>query len=205
LRRLNDRYRRAPLSYGFAFRWIRNSQEDFYLFERNLVSGLVWRAIVYGCGPVARPEKRHRRLWVEMTRRRAAAYGHRAFNAGFPAMNPIGRPSQPDPQMTYGGMLGTGHCMRGLNCLRAARFPHRLGRLIESYSRRVSTLPPSKGFREEERFSSRFVDSLSGRLAVECASLPGLNHRVRCLGSLARGRHWQPICPGYPSLPGGHR
>jgi len=32
-----------------------------------------------------------------MTRRRAAAYGHRAFNAGFPAMNPIGRPSQPDP------------------------------------------------------------------------------------------------------------
>lgn len=32
-----------------------------------------------------------------MTRREVAAYGHRAFNAGFSAMNPIGRTSQPDP------------------------------------------------------------------------------------------------------------
>lgn len=38
---------------------------------------------------------------VETTRRRAAAYGHRAFNAGFPALNPIGRPSQPDPQLPF--------------------------------------------------------------------------------------------------------
>jgi hypothetical protein len=36
-------------------------------------------------------------LGVETTPRRVAAYGHRAFNAGFPAINPIGRPSQPDP------------------------------------------------------------------------------------------------------------
>jgi len=36
------------------------------------------------------------------TRRRAAAYGHRAFNAGFPAMNPIGRPSQPDTLLSFG-------------------------------------------------------------------------------------------------------
>lgn len=41
------------------------------------------------------------RFWVEMTRRRLAAYGHRAFNAGFPAMNPIGRLSQPDPLLTF--------------------------------------------------------------------------------------------------------
>ena len=36
-----------------------------------------------------------------MTRRRVAAYGHRAFNAGFPAMNPIGRLSQRDPLQTF--------------------------------------------------------------------------------------------------------
>jgi hypothetical protein len=34
-------------------------------YRRALLSGLVWRATVYRCGPVARPEKRHRRLWVE--------------------------------------------------------------------------------------------------------------------------------------------
>jgi hypothetical protein len=39
-------------------------------------------------------------LWVETTRPRAAAYGQRAFNAGFPAMNPICRPSEPDPFQT---------------------------------------------------------------------------------------------------------
>jgi hypothetical protein len=30
-----------------------------------------------------------------------AAYGQRAFNAGFPAMNSIGRPSQPDPEEPF--------------------------------------------------------------------------------------------------------
>ena len=49
LRRLNDRYRRA------------------------LLSGHVWRATAYGCGPVARPEKRHRRLWVGTRHRRTSA------------------------------------------------------------------------------------------------------------------------------------
>lgn len=33
-----------------------------------------------------------------MTHQRAPASGHRTFNVGFPAMNPKGRSSQPDPQ-----------------------------------------------------------------------------------------------------------
>ncbi len=39
-------------------------------------------------------------LRVETTRRRAAACGHRVFIAGFPAMNPIGWSSQPDPLLS---------------------------------------------------------------------------------------------------------
>jgi hypothetical protein len=34
-----------------------------------------------------------------MTHQRVAASGHRTFNAGFLAMNPNGRPSQPDPKL----------------------------------------------------------------------------------------------------------
>jgi len=41
----------------------------------------------------------HRRVWVETTHHRVAAYGHRTFNAGFLAMNLQGRPSQPDPEL----------------------------------------------------------------------------------------------------------
>jgi len=43
-------------------------------------------------------EKPDRRVWVEMTRPRAAASGHRTFNVGYPTMNPMGRPSQSDPK-----------------------------------------------------------------------------------------------------------
>ena len=39
-----------------------------------------------------------RRLRVEMTPWRTAAYGHRTFNVGFLAMNPRGRLSQSDPK-----------------------------------------------------------------------------------------------------------
>jgi hypothetical protein len=40
--------------------------------------------------------------WVEMTHPRVAAYRHRTFNAGFLAMNPKARPSQPDPELPFG-------------------------------------------------------------------------------------------------------
>ena len=36
-----------------------------------------------------------------MTHPRVAAYWHRTFNAGFLAMHPKARPSQPDPEPTY--------------------------------------------------------------------------------------------------------
>lgn len=45
-------------------------------------------------------QRRPRPLRVETTRRRAAACGHRVFNAGFAAMNPNCWPSQPDPLLS---------------------------------------------------------------------------------------------------------
>ena len=43
-------------------------------------------------------EMSERLRWVEMTHQRVAAHGHRIFNASFLALNPNGRPSQPDPK-----------------------------------------------------------------------------------------------------------
>jgi len=40
-------------------------------------------------------------FWVEKTRWRTAAYGHRTFNVGFLAMNPKVRLSQPDPLLPF--------------------------------------------------------------------------------------------------------
>ena len=39
-----------------------------------------------------------RQVWVEMTHRRAAAFGKRTSRGGFPAVNPRSRRSQPDPE-----------------------------------------------------------------------------------------------------------
>ncbi len=62
------------------------------------------------------------RFRVETTRRRAAACGHRAFNAGFPAMNPIGRPSQPDPSATYAALNSSSRSSRSDPSRRAYGF-----------------------------------------------------------------------------------
>lgn len=62
-------------------------------------------------------------LWVETTRRRAAAYGHRAFNAGFPAMNPIGRPSQPDPNPPFGSLQSCPMLSVGFSCFASTKQP----------------------------------------------------------------------------------
>ena len=57
-----------------------------------------------------------------MTHRRVAAYWYRTFNAGFLAMNPEARPSQPDPELilvvtkdsAYWLNDDATHCRRGI-------------------------------------------------------------------------------------------
>ena len=51
-------------------------------------------------------------LWVETTRRRAAAYGKRISSGGFPAMSPSRRRSQTDPVPTSGSPRARGQLRR---------------------------------------------------------------------------------------------
>jgi len=76
-----------------------------------------------------------RPIWVEPTRRRAAACGHRVFNAGFAAMNPIGWPSQPDPLLSSAALtraavmqreepVAARGCIHGIGHQADVRFGH---------------------------------------------------------------------------------
>ena len=50
-----------------------------------------------------------------MTRPRESACGHRTFNGGFPAMNPIGWPSQPDPLLSSAALTRAAVMQRQLS------------------------------------------------------------------------------------------